>query len=299
MDDFSRSDMMSIVVPFVGKAQRDLPRSANLGISEYRVLALAETCSEGLDAQTAERSIGMKKSLFSQICTSLVQNGLALQTTRNLGYKTLVCTETGISALRKADDAIALAHEEFFGCLGEEVQKNLLAGSVVTSVHYNVARMDSSKFLAEFANLDGSLRGKLFYTETAYSQGFGLTEMRVLLAVRELGGACPTDRARELLVMRKPQMSSTCKKLCEKGLLCQEPGKLDKRGRDLRLTQKGRESVESLRKQIELLAPSHIRPVAEGEIDFYTDVAAKVTANLRLFITSSANSCQAGIPRAK
>ena len=299
MDDFSRSDMISMVVLFADKVQRDLSRSASLGISEYRVLALAETCSDGLDARTAEQVIGMKKSLFSQICASLAQNGLALQTTGDLGRKTLVCTETGRAALRKADDAISLAHEEFFGCLGEEVRKNLLAGSVVTSVHYNVARMDGSRFLAEFANLDGSLRGKLFYTDTAYTQGFGLTEMRVLLAVSELGGECPTDRARELLVMRKSQMSSTCKKLCEKGLLCQEPGKLDKRSRNLRLTQKGRDSVERLRKQIELLVPSHVRPVAEGEIDFYTDVAAKVMANLRLFITSLENSCQAGIPRAK
>lgn len=281
MDSMIDTDLISMSVVFDKYVAAELSASVNLNISEYRIMALAATVPNGTTATMAKDVLNMKKSLYSQTVKSLSRKGLVNFVIDENGFKRCGHTERGIRCMVCADQAVARVHASFFGCVGEKNRQNLLSGSVVTSVFFDVARMREGEFLAEFANLDGCLRSELLYTEIAHSYELSLTELRILLYLLESDRPCLQQDVRDFLILRKPEMSIAGKSLMDKGHVSCSCVSLDKRHKTIELSPSGRSFSESLRSNLLSQANEFIRPAAEGEVGFYIEIAQETLSNIR------------------
>ena len=112
--------------------------------------------------------------------------------------------------------------------------------------------------------------------------GLPLSGLRVLLAWGERNGSLGQSEISRFLVLRKSKVTEACQGLQASGLIDRKPMPLDRRNSIAVATQAGEKLTSAIIASIASESENYIRPVAQGEIGFYVEVARITMGSLRM-----------------
>ncbi|WP_282209113.1 hypothetical protein [Parvibacter caecicola] len=220
--------------------KRHLRRDSALNLTQYRILSLLGLHRNAQTIRQIEQALSLSQPTVWIETRNLQAKGLlAINPLKNKRSSNASLTSLGKSTLANADSSIASAYNGIYGKINPTLSSIHKQGTIIGASHTGLVRIRDDEYFIEHASLELSLKAELFNTKCSQSYGLSLLDLRVLVGARAYKLPMAPSEMADLLLANRPRITESCKGLQLRNLITFNSFSLDKRYRQISLTELG------------------------------------------------------------
>ena len=241
------SDYLTMMDILAKAIARELDAACAITPLQYRIL-IRLSAAGAAQAKELSCEMGVGASTMSAAVAKLSDKHLIRrrESAADMRAVELSLAPRGVEMLDIADAAVLAIMAEYWESLTREQFEAASASSVSAVERHSHLRMEDGRPRIDTALVDTVMISRALTAHALQAQGLTTGDYRVMLALRLMGGRCPSSAVARFLFLNSSDITSCLKNLEALGYLTRERSQENRRVRVVELTAAGAERLAEL-----------------------------------------------------
>lgn len=236
--------MMDVLAKVVA---RELEGACGITPLQYRIM-LRLLPGGGVQAKELAADIGVGASTVSVAVGKLCDKRLVerRESAADMRAVELTLSPQGSELVRRADEAVLAVMSQYWDSLTQEQFEAARASSLSAVERHSHPRVENGQPRIDTALVDTVMISRALTAHALQEEGLTTGDYRVMLALKVMGGRCPSAAVAKFLFLNSSDITSCLRNLEAMGLITRQRSQENRRVRMVELTAAGGERLAAL-----------------------------------------------------